>query len=261
MLDKISHNDPLWDHPPFAREADLFQLMFRLGETRNGLFLTERSTIFLAQTSPDMPAWIWVADDAPESAYDEVRKVCGVYNISKVTTKPYVADKVFTGHRVIRHLCSYRCDNPVSLPNVQGEYRHPKKEDIPVIAEMMAGFDAHSENRRTTPADYMEKASAQVTNPDCNLWLSKTGDLTAMASIYHRSRDYGRISGVFTLPVHRGNGYAGALVVALCRHILAENRVPVLYTDFEYSPSNRAYQKVGFTPVGQLVTINTGLCP
>jgi predicted GNAT family acetyltransferase len=70
-----------------------------------------------------------------------------------------------------------------------------------------------------------------------------------MAAIVRRLRHTGAIGAVYTLPAHRGRGYAGSVTAAVAERIFAEGKTAVcLYTDLRNPMSNRCYAKIGFQP-------------
>ncbi|MHB9133374.1 MAG: GNAT family N-acetyltransferase [Armatimonadota bacterium] len=59
-----------------------------------------------------------------------------------------------------------------------------------------------------------------------------------------------RISGVYTPPEYRGNGYASANVAVLSRHLLESGRkFCYLFTDLANPTSNHIYKLIGYRPV------------
>ena len=62
-----------------------------------------------------------------------------------------------------------------------------------------------------------------------------------------------KISHVFTSREKRGKGYCKSLIHELTKKLLEEGYVPMLYTDYQYLASNRAYKKVGFQEKGMLI--------
>lgn len=64
------------------------------------------------------------------------------------------------------------------------------------------------------------------------------------------------IAGVFTPRQHRGHGYAGAVVHALCHRLLDSGATYLaLYTDLANPTSNRIYRDIGFVPVADQVRV------
>lgn len=86
-----------------------------------------------------------------------------------------------------------------------------------------------------------------------NLSLWKCNDeVCAMAMIAHKTNEIARINSVVTLREKRGNGYAGMLISKICKALIEDNIIPMLYADADNPSSNRAYQKIGFEKVGKV---------
>jgi hypothetical protein len=58
---------------------------------------------------------------------------------------------------------------------------------------------------------------------------------------------------VFTPENWRGRGYGSAVTAALCEELVARRSRVILYSDADYSPSNRVYQRLGFREIDNLV--------
>ncbi len=59
-----------------------------------------------------------------------------------------------------------------------------------------------------------------------------------------------QIGGVYTHPLYRRNGYAGALVKALCKRAVQAGKTPVLFVKEKNIPAFTLYQKLGFEECG-----------
>ena len=59
-----------------------------------------------------------------------------------------------------------------------------------------------------------------------------------------------QIGGVYTHPLYRRNGYAGALVQAICKRARNAHRQPVLFVKDKNKPAFNLYQKLGFEECG-----------
>jgi predicted GNAT family acetyltransferase len=67
-----------------------------------------------------------------------------------------------------------------------------------------------------------------------------------------------QVSGVYTLPSHRGQGHARTGMTALARRLLREHPRVSLYVNLENAPAMRAYEAVGFRRVGTFKSIFFG---
>jgi len=70
------------------------------------------------------------------------------------------------------------------------------------------------------------------------------------------TRTMAMIGGVYTPPPHRGQGYAGAAMVALCRSLLTDALRPVLY--YQNRAAGAIYRRLGFKEVGVWRAVRLG---
>lgn len=126
------------------------------------------------------------------------------------------------------------------------------------VAAMFAGFDRDAHGSGEALKAYLPRVRSLRASADFRVWRDKFGHIVAMAAIARGAPRHARINAVFTDPAARGKGYAGAVVAALCEKVQAEGLTPMLYTDAENPSANRAYQKIGFLPVGELWGVREG---
>ena len=81
--------------------------------------------------------------------------------------------------------------------------------------------------------------------------LTVDGDIVAKANTNAIGINKVQIGGVYTHPLYRRNGYAAALVTALCNRALRSGKEPVLFVKEKNMPAFSLYQKIGFAECGQ----------
>ena len=81
--------------------------------------------------------------------------------------------------------------------------------------------------------------------------LTVDGDIVAKANTNAIGINCVQIGGVYTHPLYRRNGYAGALVQALCKRAQHALRKPVLFVKEKNTPAFNLYQKLGFEECGR----------
>ena len=81
--------------------------------------------------------------------------------------------------------------------------------------------------------------------------LTFDGDIVAKANTNAIGINCVQIGGVYTHPLYRRNGYAGALVQALCNRALRAHKQPVLFVKEKNTPAFNLYQKLGFEECGR----------
>ena len=145
-------------------------------------------------------------------------------------------------------LRAYELDRVIFPAMPRGTSRQAGNEDAQIIIAYF--FAMHAEIM--SPNDPQPKEAnimAMIARGDIHVW-DVAGKPVAMAH-KGRSTSHGRtVSGVYTTPAARKQGYASALVARLSQVILDEGfRVANLFTDLSNPTSNAIYQAIGYKPV------------
>lgn len=128
-----------------------------------------------------------------------------------------------------------------------GHFRIADLTDVDTIADWLALYEEEV---------LIEKGKAQrsrarkaVENGTVFVW-DRSGEIVSMAMAIRPIARSITISGVYTPPEYRRNGYASALVARLSQHMLDRGYHFVnLFTDLSNPISNSIYKKIGYHPV------------
>jgi ribosomal protein S18 acetylase RimI-like enzyme len=83
------------------------------------------------------------------------------------------------------------------------------------------------------------------------------GEPVSLAGLQREVAGVARVTDVYTPPVHRQRGYGGAVTTAVTRSALAAGAsAVVLFTDLANPTSNGLYQRLGYRPIGERVTLD-----
>ena len=85
--------------------------------------------------------------------------------------------------------------------------------------------------------------------------LTVDGETVAKANTNAIGINCVQIGGVYTHPLYRRNGYAAALVQALCNRALRAHKQPVLFVKEKNTPAFNLYQKLGFEECGRYTIV------
>jgi RimJ/RimL family protein N-acetyltransferase len=134
---------------------------------------------------------------------------------------------------------------------VRGHYRAADSDDLGLVDAWAHDFHVEALPDEPTPAASL---APHVADGRVGLWVV---DRQPVSMGYASSANGGvtRISGVWTPPVLRGNGYASAVVAALSNDRIDRGERCMLYTDLANPTSNAIYQALGYRRVGDRVTI------
>jgi len=132
-------------------------------------------------------------------------------------------------------------------PLPPGIFRLAIKQDIPTIAKWLQAFTLEALGESVDPD--LQRAEKFVTSSKVFIW-ERDGAIVSMAMQTRPIAHSVSVSGVYTPPKHRRQGYAGALVAHLSQHLLDQGfRFVNLFTDLDNPTSNKIYQEVGYHPV------------
>lgn len=136
----------------------------------------------------------------------------------------------------------------VHLPPVPpGCMRMALLEDLPIVQKFLASFN--QEIVGVSEDTSKESVQKRILNGQIFVW-DREGQLVSMALKTRPIAHSITISGVYTPPEHRRQGYASALVARLSQHLLDSGyRFVNLFTDLANPTSNRIYRKIGYHPV------------
>lgn len=134
---------------------------------------------------------------------------------------------------------------PPQYPGSPGSPRQVGAADIDLYVRwMLAFYDEAIPHEQKPDRGLLEKKATSYF-----LW-TVGGEAVSMAGIVRRTRLSAGITGVYTPPNYRGQGYAGSVTAAVVEQIFAEGKAAAcLYTDMRNPYSNRCYAKIGFKPV------------
>ena len=91
----------------------------------------------------------------------------------------------------------------------------------------------------------------QILKNQICLAMTVDGDIVAKANTNAIGINKVQIGGVYTHPLYRRNGYAGALIQALCNRATRAQKQPVLFVKEKNKPALSLYQKLGFEECGR----------
>jgi hypothetical protein len=140
----------------------------------------------------------------------------------------------------------------VKMPDLpQGMFKMAGTAEIPTIAQWMQSFELEALGK-IHDLD-MPRAEKLVSAGNVFTWV--VDDAVVSMSMKNRPIAHSiTVSGVYTPPEHRRQGYAGTLVASLSQHLLDEGYQFInLFTDLDNPTSNKIYQTIGYHPVSDFL--------
>jgi predicted GNAT family acetyltransferase len=232
-----------WDRrPPGSDERKLLatcvdHATVALGLQRDGPLVVANS---------DAPAVVRIADDLTRR--DDV-VLPGV--VGEAAPCEAFADRwcrhTGQGHRVGMHMRHHELTRVAPFPVAPGHVRRATDDDLPWLSLGAMAFAAEAELPEK-PEQVRRRTARSLAERRIRIW--EDGAPVAFASGFRAGDDAARINLVYTLPEHRGRGYATSLTAAVSRELMDEGaRRVFLMTDVANPTSNAIYARVGYRPV------------
>ncbi|WP_234118961.1 GNAT family N-acetyltransferase [Clostridium hydrogenum] len=267
MLIKFCGQDNTLDSKPFVNDEVQFNLIQLIRESEVPyLFTNKNKSMIIAQSALQFPAWVWTDNQITKYDKEELKNdFAELYKDADrlvFIAKPDIAIELAEHYSrvknikysVVLQMESFQCQKVIEPKPLSGFLRKAALEDVKIISQFLSGFIYDCFGKTTTPDEQIQNAKCYIENGNLYVWCNDDG-IISMANIAHRSKRNARINAVYTRPDMRGKGFGAVIVAEICRIILDENRLPVLYTDLANPASNKAYKNVGFVECGRLTQI------
>jgi len=134
-----------------------------------------------------------------------------------------------------------------------GEFRPAAVEEIDLLRQWARGFydDCFADGRSERTVAGVEQ---RIKDGTVFLWVD--GLPRSMAARTRPTPHGEALSFVYTPPDQRRKGYASAVVARLSQRVLDDGKLfCTLYTDLSNPTSNSIYQKIGYTPIADVIEI------
>ena len=145
------------------------------------------------------------------------------------------------------------CNKPTKPRECDGKITLATEEDKEILTKY---WYEDSREMRGVAAVTIEQAEKDIKElletGKFYILKSKEGKIVCMAS-YSVTENQAKVSHVYTPKEERRKCYAANLIYEVTKILLSKGHVPVLYTDYNYIASNKAYKNAGYEDQGILI--------
>ncbi|MCR4948721.1 MAG: GNAT family N-acetyltransferase [Treponema sp.] len=148
---------------------------------------------------------------------------------------------------------SCKASTPLSNLSAGEEIIRCTEHDMEILHPLQKDYmkeEVAVPGRKLTDAE-VDISLRQILKNQLCLALTFDGEIVAKANTNAIGINCVQIGGVYSHPLYRRNGYAAALVQALCNRALRSHKQPVLFVKEKNMPAFNLYRKLGFEECGQ----------
>ncbi|MFE9425316.1 GNAT family N-acetyltransferase [Kitasatospora sp. NPDC006697] len=141
----------------------------------------------------------------------------------------------------------------LAVPPVAGRLRQVTEQDFDLALVWLTAFFVDVDHRAQQVPQYLR---GRIAAGELFFWEDESGEPAAMAAVSAVLGGMVRIGPVYTPPVLRGHGYGSAVTAGISQ--VGRDRGAgqvLLYTDLANPTANSIYQKIGYRPVEDTVSL------
>ena len=194
---------------------------------------------------------ISLLEDLPYLLKKPVRCISGEANSTDYLIKFFPNPKQLYPYKMMRW--SNTQDSVVSMLSGGEEIIRCTEHDMDFLHPLQKDYmkeEVAVPDRTITDAE-VDLTLRQILKNQICLAMTVDGEIVAKANTNAIGINCVQIGGVYTHPLYRRNGYAGALIQALCNRATRAQKQPVLFVKEKNKPALSLYQKLGFEECGR----------
>ena len=265
-MKKIDKNSKVFSTSDFQKDKYKFSLILKNLPSPDLELYSDEEYYIICRGSKKWPTWIWTKDNFNKSKIVEIENLIKMYLTDKDKDK-FTCKKELYDLLVERNFENLNADDYFEMGFlICNKTIEPKKCDgilsLPTDADkeiLTKYWHEDSQEMNGVEPISMKQAKKDIEEflKSGNFYIlrNKEGKIVCMAS-YSVTENQAKISHVYTPIEERRKGYASNLIFLMTNDILAKGYIPLLYTDYNYIPSNKAYINAGYEYAGMLINFS-----
>lgn len=261
----ITKDNKMFQSTEFQQDKYKFHTIIKSLESPTLELYSDEINYIICRAKPEKPVWIWTKDNFNYSCIREIEELMTemlneppetkftckeeLYHLLKKDLYPYLNTDYFEMGFLICHQTKQPkyCDGQLCTATEEHKELLARYWYYDLLESQKT--DAISLKEST---EYVERILKETT---IYMWKNSNDDITTIA--YYQVKDnQAKISNVYTHPEYRRQRYASNLIYQITNEILSKGYIPLLYTNYNYIPSNKTYMNVGYEPLGKLINFS-----
>ena len=265
MIKNIKPNDKIFNSKEFQKDKYKFYIILKNLSSNELELYSDEENYIICRGSKQWPTWIWTKDNFDKSIISEIEKAIEMYltnNKDKFTCKKELYDLLIKRNFKYINKEDYFemgfliCHKTKKPKECDGILSRPTEDDRETLEKYW--YDDNIEMNGIDPIT-KEQAKQDVDEflKDDKFYVlrNKQNKIVCMAN-YGITENQAKLSHAYTPPEERKKGYAANLIYLMTNELLEKGLIPLLYTDYKYIPSNKAYINAGYEDTGILINFS-----
>lgn len=265
-MKKINPDNKIFSSYEFQKDKYKFFLITQNLKSDSLVLYSDEENYVICRGAVGWPTWIWTKDNINISMLDEIKDAIRLFltdnDFDKFTCKKEFYELLVSSDFYELNKDDYfemgflSCTKTITPKKCDGRFDVPTNLDKDILVKYW--FDACKEMTGVddiTIETALQDVEKMLLSNQFYVWRDNQNEIVCMAN-YSIIDGQAKISHVYTPITKRGNGYAANLIFSMTNDLLEKGLVPLLYTDYNYPPSNKAYINVGYEDQGVLINFS-----
>ncbi|MBR6034116.1 MAG: hypothetical protein IKP28_05240 [Clostridia bacterium] len=266
MIKEIKPDNEIFNSKEFQNDKYKFYIILKNLPSPELELYSDEENYIICRGSKKWPTWIWTKDNFDKSVIGEIEELITRYltdnDKDKFTCKKELYDLL--RDRNFDHINKddyfemgfLICRRTKEPKLCDGVLSRPTEADRKILEQYW--YDDNIEMNGIEPIT-MEQAKKDVDEfiKDDKFYVlrNNTNKIVCMVG-YGIVENQAKLNHVYTPVEERKKGYAANLIYLVTNKLLDKGLVPLLYTDYNYIPSNKAYINAGYEDTGILINFS-----
>lgn len=266
MYKKIEPDNKIFESVDFQKDKYKFNLILKNLPSPELELYSDEENYIICRGSKKWPTWIWTKDNFDISKIGEIEELIKMYltdnEKDKFTCKKELYDMLIERKFDNLNLDDYFemgfliCYETKKPKDCDGILSKPTEEDIKVLIKYWYDDNLEMNGVDKVTLEQAEKDVKDFVKDEKFYVLRNLKNKIVCMASYSITGKQAKINHVYTPIEERKKGYAANLIYIMTNAILDKGLVPLLYTDYNYIPSNKAYINCGYEAQGILVNFS-----
>lgn len=241
----------------FQKEKDKFYLLSLIASQEGSMLYSDLENYFMGRCEKDMPCWIWTKDPMTQDIYQKLKEDIEKFvedGETKYTCKKELYELLKEDYQTSNYyeMGYLSCENLIKPKERKGIFVRPSYQDRETLAKYWMDNEKEIDHKEITKEEALEEVDLWLKGKRFYVLMDNSGKIVSMAG-YSIVGDTAKITHVYTPVEERRKGYCTNLIYELTKKLQDEDLKPLLYTDYHYEASNKAYQSIGYQDEGFLI--------
>ena len=255
---EIDKDNMIFSNKKFLKDKYKYFIAYKILSDEIHKIYSNINNYIIMKTNNHSHVWIWTDDNI---SFDDAKEIIETVKTKfdkeiVLTVKKEFYDLLKNNNVETKNefeMGALHCEEAIIPKKSIGYMEKATKEDIKIIKTFLKDEMLETDDLKITDKQAEEDSLQMINNKHLYVYKNFKNKIVSMAN-FDVIGDMAKINHVYTDVKERNKGYCAGLIYGISNMLLANGITPMLYTDYNYAPSNKSYKNVGYKDDGIMVS-------